>query len=739
MLVPREIITQDHGAELRSRTREIKRVDFGFSFGGPALGLSEPSPLIGAPELSEPPQTQPAPIATTPPSSQIASQSESQAKSEEPLRTPGSARNHLPQRPSTYDIPSDDRLEQQGSNKRRKISASCRCSIVRFSINEYKDPPNSDSNTPTRRAANEPTKGKSPPTQNSATDGTGTPAFNNVATGASNPDESIHGATDDLRQSRPLPVLGTATIENTQEDQIPREVGDGAQTASPTVVESRRMNKEQGPGSNTSLEDSTDNVRPSRRQSPKAVLKEAQPVTKTTEHPPKKSRKSRSPPQLERTVDGTKGQTSGGLSRSYRSPAQPTGDKTRAGVQERDGVSADASKTISQHQGAMPPTLGGKRHVNDWSVASPELALGVVDQEPQDLPESERESRRRLGKVANGNHSPSQTADERDNEAESQLSNESESIGPRVSAKTTRRRQEKSSASTKATEANTSRDRPGNSINKRNVGESSKSGPRKRPRRKPTQPSAVQSEPEPEPELEPGQPQEAEQGIEPGASQSQRTRPGKKKHKRATEREPASPEERQAESTHKARRKPREPRGETIPITVHRLTNVSALGAIYASPSSGGEEEDSADELTTRQKTKLPNRGGVNAADVLGQICRETLEKTLTTLKNGISNETNPARRAEWTRKRKAVEMYATELDGRLLDLSEMLDSNFVLGLQFKKAKREMMELRSRLYQARRERESIALQMDAVRSKHMEEESNRTVSPLLDLPNTFAF
>lgn len=140
------------------------------------------------------------------------------------------------------------------------------------------------------------------------------------------------------------------------------------------------------------------------------------------------------------------------------------------------------------------------------------------------------------------------------------------------------------------------------------------------------------------------------------------------------------------------------------------------------------EEEESADELSIRQKTKLPNRGGVNPADVLSQICRETLEKTLTTLKNGIANETNPTRRAEWTRKRKAVEAFSSELDGRLLDLSEILDSNFVLGVQLKKAKREMMDLRSHLYQVRRERESIALQMDAVRAKHMEEENAKTVS-----------
>ncbi|PWY91203.1 hypothetical protein BO70DRAFT_426091 [Aspergillus heteromorphus CBS 117.55] len=189
--------------------------------------------------------------------------------------------------------------------------------------------------------------------------------------------------------------------------------------------------------------------------------------------------------------------------------------------------------------------------------------------------------------------------------------------------------------------------------------------------------------------------------------------------------QPEPAEEVQPEPVQEAplkKRKPRQPRGETVPVTVHRLANAASLRGILEQDSSD-EEEEPTDEISARQKAKLPNRGGVNAADVLGQICRETLEKTLTTLKNGIAGETNAARRAEWTRKKKAVEAYGTELEGRLFELSEMLDSNFVLGRQVKKAKRDMMDTRSRLYQVRKEREAIALQMDAVRRKHTEDES----------------
>lgn len=226
----------------------------------------------------------------------------------------------------------------------------------------------------------------------------------------------------------------------------------------------------------------------------------------------------------------------------------------------------------------------------------------------------------------------------------------------------------------------------------------------------------------PEPEIE----AEPESAAPSGPSKSRRT-VGRRAHE-ATEPQTADTEEQpeQADAApRRSTRKTREPRGETVPVTVHRLANISVFEASHVDP--GEDGRDSGDEPSAHQKTKLPSRGGVNPADVLSQICRETLEKTLATLKNGIDNETNQNKRAEWTRKRKAVEAFSAELDGRLLDLSEMLDSNFVLGVQLKKSKRDMMDLRGHLYKVRKERESVALQMDAVRAKHMEEENAKTV------------
>jgi hypothetical protein len=237
-----------------------------------------------------------------------------------------------------------------------------------------------------------------------------------------------------------------------------------------------------------------------------------------------------------------------------------------------------------------------------------------------------------------------------------------------------------------------------------------------------------------EAEIEPAEEDRPEPQIESAAPKSQRGRPAKAKRttEPAPEHEPETELRSEVEpAQNEPRRKTREPRGETVPVTVYRLANVSSLGGTISTADEPGDDQDSADELTTNQRTKIPSRGGVNPADVLSQICRETLEKTLNTLKEGIENEANATRRAEWSRKRRAVEIFGSELDSRLMDLSGMLDSNFVLGVQLKKTKRDMMDLRGHLYRVRRERESVALQMDAVRSKHIEEEKAKTVSSIL--------
>lgn len=96
---------------------------------------------------------------------------------------------------------------------------------------------------------------------------------------------------------------------------------------------------------------------------------------------------------------------------------------------------------------------------------------------------------------------------------------------------------------------------------------------------------------------------------------------------------------------------------DSIPITVHRLSHLRAL--VF--------EDDDQDILAG--PAPFPKKSGVNAIDVLSQICREMIAKSVDTLQRGAQNEGHEGRKAEWKRKRKAVEMFGNELDGRLFQM----------------------------------------------------------------------
>jgi hypothetical protein len=96
--------------------------------------------------------------------------------------------------------------------------------------------------------------------------------------------------------------------------------------------------------------------------------------------------------------------------------------------------------------------------------------------------------------------------------------------------------------------------------------------------------------------------------------------------------------------------------GSPIPVTVHRLTR----------PLVYDEEEADADILNA----EIPHtkRGGVNAIDVLSQICQEIVGAGLDTLEDGGNSCENPALRREYKTKWRAVEAFGKELQTRLLE-----------------------------------------------------------------------
>ena len=103
-------------------------------------------------------------------------------------------------------------------------------------------------------------------------------------------------------------------------------------------------------------------------------------------------------------------------------------------------------------------------------------------------------------------------------------------------------------------------------------------------------------------------------------------------------------------------RKPRA-HNESVPITVHRLSRLRAL--VF--------EDDDEDILAG--PAPFPKKSGVNAIDVLGQVCREMIAKSMDTLQRGAQNEGHEGEKSEWKRKRKVVEMFGNELDARLFQM----------------------------------------------------------------------
>lgn len=100
----------------------------------------------------------------------------------------------------------------------------------------------------------------------------------------------------------------------------------------------------------------------------------------------------------------------------------------------------------------------------------------------------------------------------------------------------------------------------------------------------------------------------------------------------------------------------------TIPITVYRLSSAQA----------SNENEAEIDPLND----KLPvfkNRG-VNAIDVLSQMCREIILKSSDSVSREMNHQLSNSQKVELEHKRGIIEMYGEELNNRLFQLVRIID-----------------------------------------------------------------
>lgn len=164
---------------------------------------------------------------------------------------------------------------------------------------------------------------------------------------------------------------------------------------------------------------------------------------------------------------------------------------------------------------------------------------------------------------------------------------------------------------------------------------------------------------------------------------------------------------------------------------------------------SGGEAEgDQDDEDELHSAPTFIRRPGVNAVDVLNQLCKELIETEIQSLeeqqqehrqrratkggdREGGENDDDDDNgmgsgkgRAALRRKAKAIEAFGGELEERCFELTEALDANHALTIRLRQALNEKKTLRDELLRIRRERDQVALRTDEMR-RRMHERSMR--------------
>ncbi|KAL1884855.1 hypothetical protein Plec18167_001510 [Paecilomyces lecythidis] len=611
-------------------TRQIKAVDFGFSFGLPGAEPAQPSSQPPQPP-ADPPESRASSRRSATPNKQLTPPSRppkatpssgSHSSQRDAPRSSGS-RNHLPERPSTFDIPSD--VPEQGrSAKRRRISPRSESNKSTPTLKRTgRVEPQSDTVASIDDAQPEPAVSpnlaKKPPTVTKTT------------SRRSRDHTSAEHSPEQRAEPASLTANGTNGIDQEHAEEVqPADTPDSSTRPSKSKHKNRVSTVKERRKSGPTVESDAD-------------VNDTREVEEPVEEPVEVARPSRSSKRSSKKIAEAQETASPQDTRKRGRPAKNTSGGDKETTKETSPVeeSSRQPKRSRKSLGKRPEVVGYVEAAEEQPQAEPEEA-----EEGEQNQALRKKPTKKKGKQQKSTGRPA-----------ARVRRSTESIPEEPEASSSRQQRD-----------------------------------------------ADEEEQVEDPAAEP--------------STQRKSSAGKTGPKKAKTRKEKTTETEDNQETGTTARE-NKTRGETVPVTVHRLANVEALNAVP-------DSEESADDAESTTK-ELSGRSGVNPADVLSQICRETLDKTLTTLKNGIANESNQARRAEWTRKRKAVEAFGTELEGRLFEMSEMLDSNFSLSAQLKKAKRKMADMRSRLLHVRRQREDVALRMDEVRRKHTEDENSKMV------------
>ncbi|KAF7906603.1 hypothetical protein EAF00_000882 [Botryotinia globosa] len=171
------------------------------------------------------------------------------------------------------------------------------------------------------------------------------------------------------------------------------------------------------------------------------------------------------------------------------------------------------------------------------------------------------------------------------------------------------------------------------------------------------------------------------------------------------QRQPAPPKSK-LQRAEKKNKKQKVREGSPIPVIVHRLTK----GPVY--------DDDDSDAEILNSEIPCATRAGVNAVDVLGQICQELVTAGLETLGDNAVKTQDAAQRLEYKTKMRAVDSFSKELRVRLLEHTINLDNSYSLEKRLREGQKKKLSLREEILRVRVEREKVALRMDGIRIAH---------------------
>lgn len=178
----------------------------------------------------------------------------------------------------------------------------------------------------------------------------------------------------------------------------------------------------------------------------------------------------------------------------------------------------------------------------------------------------------------------------------------------------------------------------------------------------------------------------------------------------ARQRQPRAPRAKPNKQNSARARKNRDATDQPISVKIQRFTK----------PRCHDEDDPEAEDILNAE-IPFANRSGVNAVDVLAQMCEELVSSSLHKLQETFNNARDSAAKKELRVKLRGLEAFQEELRTRFLEQTIALDAIYALKKRVREAQKSKLQLRERIVQIRAEREQVALRMDAVRVKHEED------------------